>query len=166
MERSLNELLLFFAETAAKSTVASFWLRVARSPSRRMLPLPLAVEYVFTFTLAAGLLVLIATLQATHDERMRESAILKTLGATRARVRAGLLAEFCVLGAVAGLLAAVIASILSYVLAEYVFNIVYHFNLLVWPLGMVAGVLGMAVVGLMGMRPVLEQTPVEVLRRI
>lgn len=126
----------------------------------------LAVEYVFTFTLAAGLLVLIATLQATHDERMRESAILKTLGATRARVRAGLLAEFCVLGAVAGLLAAVIASILSYVLAEYVFNIVYHFNLLVWPLGMVAGVLGMAVVGLMGMRPVLEQTPVEVLRRI
>ena len=125
----------------------------------------LAVEYVFTFTLAAGLLVLIATLQATHDERMRESAILKTLGATRARVRAGLLAEFCVLGAVAGLLAAVIASVLSYVLAEHVFNIVYRFNLLVWPLGIVVGVLGTAVVGLMGMRPVLEQTPVEVLRR-
>ena len=66
---------------------------------------------------------------------------------------------------VTGLLAAVIASVLSYVLAEHLFNIVYRFNLLIWPLGIVVGVLGMVVVGLMGMRPVLEQTPVEVLRR-
>ncbi len=125
----------------------------------------LAVEYVFTFTLAAGLLVLVATLQATHDERIRESAILKTLGATRARIRAGLLAEFCVLGTAAGLLAAVIASILSYVLAEHIFSIGYHFNLLVLPLGIVAGVLSTAVVGLIEMRSVLKRTPVEMLRR-
>jgi putative ABC transport system permease protein len=125
----------------------------------------LAVEYVFGFTLAAGLLVLIAALQATHDERMRESAILKTLGAGKARIRTGLLTEFCVIGALAGLLAAGIASLLSYALAEYVFNIVYQFNSLVWPLGIVAGILGTAVIGLLGMRSVLQQSPVEILRR-
>jgi putative ABC transport system permease protein len=61
-----------------------------------------AVEYVFLFTLAAGLVVLYAAIQATQDERRFESAVLRTLGARRAVVRQSLLAEFATLGLLAG----------------------------------------------------------------
>ena len=61
-----------------------------------------AVEYVFLFTLAAGLVVLYAAIQATQDERRFESAVLRALGARRRVVRKSLLAEFATLGLLAG----------------------------------------------------------------
>ena len=54
----------------------------------------LAVQYVFLFTLAAGLMVLLAAVQATRDERRYESAMLRTLGASRRVVFQGVAAEF------------------------------------------------------------------------
>lgn len=81
-----------------------------------------AVEYVFLFTLAAGLVVLYAAIQATQDERRFESAVLRTLGARRAVVRQSLLAEFATLGLLAGILAATAATVLGYVLAARVSN--------------------------------------------
>ena len=62
----------------------------------------LAVQYVFLFTLAAGLMVLLAAVQATRDERRYESAMLRTLGASRSVVFQGVAAEFIVLGALPG----------------------------------------------------------------
>ena len=67
----------------------------------------LAVQYVFLFTLAAGIMVLLAAIQATRDERMFESAVLRTLGARRSVVLQGVAAEFTALGLLAGTLAAV-----------------------------------------------------------
>ena len=66
----------------------------------------LAVQYVSLFTLAAGLMVLLAAVQATRDERRYESAMLRTLGASRRIVFQGVAAEFTALGLLAGLLAA------------------------------------------------------------
>ncbi len=77
----------------------------------------LAVQYVFLFTLAAGLMVLLAAVQATRDERRYESAMLRTLGASRSVVFQGVAAEFIVLGALAGLLAAAGATGVGYLLA-------------------------------------------------
>ena len=71
----------------------------------------LAVQYVFLFTLAAGVMVLLAAIQATRDERMFESAVLRTLGARRSVVLQGVAAEFTALGLLAGTLAAVGAAI-------------------------------------------------------
>ena len=65
-----------------------------------------AVEFVFLFTLVGGLLVLQAAIAATQDERRFDAAILRTLGASQAQLRAAQVAEFLVLGALAGLLAA------------------------------------------------------------
>ena len=62
----------------------------------------LAVQYVFLFTLAAGLMVLLAAVQATRDERRYESAMLRTLGASRRVVFQGVAAEFTALGLLAG----------------------------------------------------------------
>ena len=70
-----------------------------------------AVQSVFLFTLFAGLVVLIAAVQASREERRYESAMLRTLGASRSTVLKGLLAEFAALGVLSGTLAATGASI-------------------------------------------------------
>ncbi len=59
------------------------------------------MQSVFLFTLLAGVVVLLAAVQATRDERRYESAMLRTLGATRRTVLAGVLLEFALLGLVA-----------------------------------------------------------------
>ncbi len=124
----------------------------------------LAVEYVFLFTLMAGLVVLYAAIQATQDERLFESAMLRTLGARKDVILKSLLAEFATLGLLAGLLAALTASLLGYVLAEYVFNFSYTPNPLVWLLGGGAGFFGVGLAGLLGARSVLSRPPLQSLR--
>ncbi|HRD48534.1 MAG TPA: FtsX-like permease family protein [Candidatus Contendobacter sp.] len=125
-----------------------------------------AVEYVFLFTLAAGLVVLYAAIQATQDERRFESAVLRTLGARRAMVRQSLLAEFATLGLLAGVLAAAAASLLGYVLATHLFDFPYRWSLWVWLLGGGAGVIGVGLAGLLGARSALSQPPWRALREL
>ena len=124
----------------------------------------IAVEYVFLFTLAAGLVVLYAAIQATQDERRFESAILRTLGAQRAVVRDSLLAEFATLGLLAGVLASAAASLLGYVLSTYVFEFPYQWNGWIWLLGGGAGVIGVGLAGWIGARSALNQPPWRSLR--
>ena len=64
----------------------------------------LAVQYVFLFTLVAGVVVLLAAVQSTRDERRYESAMLRTLGASRGTVLQGVAAEFSALGFLSGTL--------------------------------------------------------------
>lgn len=126
----------------------------------------LAVRFVFLFTLLAGALVLVAALQATQDERARESALLRSLGAARAIVARSLLAEFIVIGLVAGVLASSAAGLTAWLLAEHVFHVDYRINLWLWPIGTLAGVLGVGAFGLAGLRGALAEPPASVLRRI
>jgi putative ABC transport system permease protein len=124
----------------------------------------IAVEYVFLFTLAAGLVVLYAAIQATQDERRFESAVLRTLGARRAIVRESLLAEFATLGLLAGLLAATAATVLSWVLAVQVFEFPYRWNPWLWLVGAGIGMLGVGLAGWLGARSALNQPPWRALR--
>lgn len=125
-----------------------------------------AIEYVFLFTLAAGLVVLYAAIQATQDERRFESAVLRAVGAPRRVARASLLAEFATLGLLAGVLAAAAATVLGYVLAVYIFDFPYPWNPWVWLLGGGAGVLGVGLAGLIGARSALNQPPWRALREL
>lgn len=124
----------------------------------------LAVEYVFGFTLLAGFAVLYAALQATRDERLQDTALLRTLGASRRQLVAGLAAEFLLLGSLAGLVAALAASALGYVLAEHVLHLPYVFNAWVWLSGLLAGGVGVALAGVAGMLPATWHPPLAVLR--
>ena len=125
----------------------------------------LAVEFIFLFSLLAGLAVLYAAIQASQDERRHESAVLRTLGARRSILLRGLFAEFITLGALSGLLAGFAATALAWVLAEQVFHFPYQFNPLVGLAGITAGVLIVGIAGVLGTRSVLSQPPVETLRR-
>ena len=124
----------------------------------------LAVEFIFLFTLLAGLAVLYAAIQANQDERRFENAVLRTLGARRKTLMLGLFAEFATLGALSGLLAGLSATSLAWLLAETIFKFDYQFDISVALTGVVSGTLIVVVAGLLGTRSVLAHPPVKTLR--
>lgn len=123
----------------------------------------LAVEYVLLFVLAAGLAVLFAGLQATLDERIRQGALLRALGAERGLLLRARRAEFGLLGAASGLLAALGCELVSALLYHYAFDLRWqpHPWLLVLPL---IGALLVGGAGLIGTRRALNASPLTVLR--
>lgn len=124
----------------------------------------LAVQAVFLFTLFAGLAVLWAAVQSSLDERSFESAILRTLGASRNRVLAGVAVEFVAIGLLAGLLAATGASLAAWHLAVNLYGLEYHFSWALWLTGPLLGMLFVGVSGLLATWKVVTHSPVSVLR--
>ncbi|HEY7753408.1 MAG TPA: FtsX-like permease family protein [Steroidobacteraceae bacterium] len=124
----------------------------------------LAVQYVFLFTLAAGITVLLAAIQATRDERRYESAMLRTLGARRRVVLAGVASEFTALGMLSGVLAAVGATLVGWLLATRVFELEYAIDPWVWVIGLVAGAAIVGGAGTFAARNVINHPPISTLR--
>jgi len=123
-----------------------------------------AIQYVFLFTVLAGVIVLLAAVQMTRDERRFESAILHTLGARRRTILNGVAVEFLTLGALAGVLAALGATVVGWGLATFVFNLRYEPSLLVWVTGLVAGALIVGATGTLATRRAVQAPPAAVLR--
>lgn len=124
----------------------------------------LAMQAVFGFTVLAGLVVLFAAVQASRDERLYESAMLRALGATRRQLVFGLLAEYMSLGLLAGTLGAAGASLTAYLLATQVFDLSYTLNLWLWLAGPALGAVGIGLAGLAGTYFVVRQSPMRSLR--
>jgi putative ABC transport system permease protein len=123
----------------------------------------LGIQYVFAFTLAAGLVVLLAAVQATRDERRFEVALLRTLGANRRRVLGGLVAEFVSLGLLAGLLAALIATGVAWLLATRVFELPFAPDPALIATGLAAGAAIVGLSGTLATYSVVRQPPNSVL---
>jgi putative ABC transport system permease protein len=122
------------------------------------------VQSVFIFTLLAGVVVLLAAVQATRDERRYESAMLRTLGARRSTVMAGVLIEFAAIGLLAGVLAAAAASIGGYFLATGLLDVPYQPNPLLWLTGIGLGATLVCLAGFLATRSALSQPPMTTLR--
>jgi putative ABC transport system permease protein len=125
----------------------------------------LAVQYVFLFTLLSGITVLLAAIQATRDERRYESAMLRTLGATRRTVLQGVAAEFVALGLLSGVLGALGATVAGYFMATRLFDLEYTLDLWVWSVGLTFGVLVVGVSGTLATRSVVDHPPIATLRQ-
>ncbi len=123
-----------------------------------------AVEFIFLFTLAAGLTVLLAAIEGTRDERVREAGLLRALGARAAVVTRGLVAEYAVLGLLAGTVAAVAAQAIAWLLAEQVFQIPYGLRPALWVAGAGAGAAIVTLLGWLSLRGTLKTSPHVVLR--
>lgn len=123
----------------------------------------LAIEFVMLFVLAAGLAVLFAGLQATLDERIRQGALLRALGAERGLLLKARWTEFALQGAISGALAAVGCELISFLLYRHVFDL--HWQPHPWLLGVPPlGALLIAGAGLLGTRRALNASPLTVLR--
>lgn len=124
----------------------------------------LAVQYVFMFTLLAGLLVLWASVLASRRERFREAAILRTLGASRSYLASSTTREFALIGLLAGFIASSVAALIGWVIIERVMELSYEFNIWLWVIGILAGMTGVLIAGKLATRPVLNQLPIAVLQ--
>lgn len=124
-----------------------------------------AVEFLFLFTLAAGLLVLYAALAGSQDVRMRQSALMRALGATRSQLSRAQWFEHLLTGTLAGLLAAGGASAGSWALARFTFDLPWSWSPQLWLAGLLAGVACAAAGGWLGLRNVLNHPPLLTLRQ-
>lgn len=124
----------------------------------------LAVEYVFFFTLLAGTCVLLAAVQSSQGERIRESALLRALGASHKQVRHAVVAEFAILGTIAGFLAAMFATLVAWGLSREVFELPFTVNPSLWLFGVVGGAIGISIAGYLATRKVLHTPPIVALR--
>jgi putative ABC transport system permease protein len=123
-----------------------------------------AVEFLFGFTLATGLVVLFAAVTATREARSREYALMRAMGASRQLLATVQRAELLGVGALAGLLASLVAVAVGWLLARYAFE--FSWNPTPWvPLaGTAAGALLAWAAGWWGLRGVLRRPVVESLR--
>jgi putative ABC transport system permease protein len=124
-----------------------------------------AVEFLFTFTLAAGLVVLFAAVTATREARAREFAVMRALGASGRLLAAVQRAELLGVGALAGVLASVAAVAVGWALARFVFQFSWSASPWVPLAGGAAGALLALGAGWWGLREVLRRPVVETLRR-
>ena len=113
--------------------------------------------------MAAGLTVLLAAIEGTRAERVRESALLRALGASDNTIRLGLLAEYAVLGLVAGVVAAAAAQLIGWVLSERIFELPYRFSFLLWMSGALGGAVLVSALGWLSLRRTLSTSPRQVL---
>ena len=124
-----------------------------------------AVEFLFGFTLAAGLVVLFAAVTATREERAREYAIMRAVGAKGSLLRQVQRAELAGVGLLAGFLASLAAAGVGWALARFVFEFEWTVSLWVPLLGAMAGAVLALAAGWWGLREVLNRPVVETLRR-
>lgn len=124
-----------------------------------------AVEYVFLFTLVAGLLMLYAGIQANREHRRQESAVLRTLGLQRRGLLAAATVEFLSLGLLAGLLATFCATVTGWFVATEVFGLNYQLNLWTSLGGLLVSTFGIALAGLAATYPLTIRPPLATLQK-
>lgn len=126
----------------------------------------MAIELVLGLILISGGMVLIASIQASMDERFKQHAILRTLGAGRRLVMGSLVVEFCALGFFAGLLATIGSEITVYALETQIFELEYSLNPVLWLLGPAVGTVLIGTVGTLATLRVVRTPPTIVLREL
>jgi len=125
-----------------------------------------AINYLLYFALMAGFTVLFAAVYATLDNRIYEGALMRTLGANRSLLRKTHIIEFCALGLFSGLLAMLISEAMIYALYTQVMHMDYRPSLYLWAVIPVAGALFVGMAGCLGVRHVLNKSPLRVLREL
>jgi putative ABC transport system permease protein len=145
-EESKNEVYRFLSQYPTVS-IMDFG-SIMKQLNKMIEQVSIAIELILVLVVLAGSLVLVAQVQASMEERERELAILRTLGAKGALLRNSVLFEFIALGAVAGLMASIAMEIAVFFLQTQVFDMSASFHFSYWLVGIFAGA---GFVGLMGM---------------
>lgn len=124
----------------------------------------LTIRFLALFTVVGGLIVLTGALATSRFQRMRESALLKTLGGSRRHIRVILLTEYIALGSLAGLTGVTLATLSGWAIVTHLFELEFFLPIPAL-LGFWAAVAALtAALGFLNSREVVRRTPLEVLR--
>ena len=124
------------------------------------------VELVLYLVLGAGVLVLIASIGSSRDQRLREHALLRALGGTRPLIQGALVTEFAILGLFAGIVAVIGAEITVFTLNREIFELPTSLHFWLWATGPAIGMAMIATVGYLGTRKLVSSPPGTVLREV
>jgi putative ABC transport system permease protein len=161
------------AEAALQNAVVAAFPNVTAVPVRDVLErvgavlsdIAVAVRLVALFTLGTGLVVMIGALAATRSQRLYESVVLRTLGATRGVVARAFAVEYGLLGAAAGAGGGLLATVLAWVVVRWVFEAPWTFDAGPVVVGVAATVALALAVGFLTTFRLLGRKPLPVLRR-
>ena len=124
------------------------------------------VEAVFYFSLAAGVLVLLAAVSASQDERLLEGGVMRVLGGSRRQLRWAQVSEFSAIGLLSGVVAAIAASVLAGVVAKQAFDLPWTPDPALALTGAAIGTVAALLAGLLATRRVLDAPPSVTLREL
>jgi len=124
------------------------------------------LELIMLLVLACGAMVLFASIAVSYDERIQESAILRTLGSSRKIILGALAVEYAVLGLIAGLLASIGAESILYFVQVYVFELTPSVHPLLWVMGLGSGLVLITALGLMRSKSLVAVPPLQSLKLI
>lgn len=123
------------------------------------------IRFMAAFSIITGLVVLIASVLISKYQRIRESVLLRTLGASRKQILAITALEYFFLGALASVTGVLLSVAASFALAKFTFKT--DFNVSLWPLLVVMVIICLLTItiGLINSRGILNRPPLEVLRQ-
>ena len=137
---------------------------IVRGIQKVLNTITLGISFIGGFVFLAGVLILVGSIAMTKYQRIYESALLKTLGATRKMVLTILMLEYALLGLVSGIIGSLAAMGLSYAISVHVFELDWELAPLIYTLGVLATVALVTAVGALSSLDVLNRKPLAVLR--
>jgi putative ABC transport system permease protein len=129
-----------------------------------LLQITYVIQFLAAFSIFAGIIILASAIAGTRYRRIREVVVLKTLGATRARIATIFSIEFAVLGLIAGLVGLVFANVVGRYLLLHAFHFDYNFQPWLNLAAMLCVAALTVIAGWFASHRVLGQKPLEVLR--
>jgi putative ABC transport system permease protein len=123
-----------------------------------------AIRFMALFSIAAGVMVLTSAVLTSRTQRIRESVLLRTLGASRAQIRQILVIEYLCLGALAAVTGLLLAELASWALAAFLFEVVFVPTGLPLVVALLLVSALTVLTGMLGSRGVTTRPPLEVLR--
>ncbi len=124
----------------------------------------LVVRFLAAFAILAGIIILSSSVAGTRYRRIREVAILKTLGATKRRIKSIFSIEFSILGAISGLVGGILANVFTRIVSEKFIETSFDFDWLSLLVVMIATAILANMAGWLASARILDQRPLEVLR--
>jgi putative ABC transport system permease protein len=121
------------------------------------------IQFLAAFSIFAGIIILASSIAGTRYRRIREVVVLKTLGATRARIATVFSIEFAVLGLVAGVVGIAFANLIARTLLTRM-TVAYHFQWILTAVALLATAALTVATGWLASHRILGQKPLEVLR--
>ncbi|QSA97627.1 ABC transporter permease [Methylococcus sp. EFPC2] len=129
-----------------------------------ILQVSLAIQSVLVLALLAGFTVLFAAVRASLDDRLREDALLRAMGAARKLLNRSVWTEFMTLGFLSGFLATAMTELLAWILFSRIFDLVWRPHPLLWLATPVLSAVVVGVCGYLNSRAVVRTSPAAMLR--